>query len=122
MNLFRLAVVLAAAALWFAGLRLFLRSSMPTRKKVEWSVLLVLVGIAIGCALPSDQVWSRFLWVAASLPILAALDVLVLRSGHGIGFWIRACGFEVCTVFAAGIITRFLLDIAGIAAIISRGG
>jgi hypothetical protein len=28
------------------------------------------------------------------LPLLGALDVLLLRSGRSAWFWIRACGFE----------------------------
>lgn len=120
--LFRLAVVLSASLLWFAGLRLFLRSNLSRRRKLAWSAFLVIVGIGIGFALPSTQIWSKFLWLIVVLPILAAIDVLVLRSGHGLAFWIRACGFEVCTVFAAGIVTRYVLDSAGVAAVIARAG
>ena len=49
--------------------------------------------------LPLSQVWTKFLLLIVILPVLGLADVLLLRSGRGLSFWIRACGFEVCTVF-----------------------
>jgi hypothetical protein len=50
------------------------------------------------------------------LPALALADVLLLRSERGVSFWVRACGFEVVTVFAAAAAARLLVDLAGAAA------
>ncbi|TMQ70046.1 MAG: hypothetical protein E6K81_13500 [Candidatus Eisenbacteria bacterium] len=55
----------------------------------------------MSAALPLGQLWSKFLLLLAILPLLAAADVWLLRSGRGFTFWVRACGFEVGTVFAA---------------------
>jgi glucose-6-phosphate-specific signal transduction histidine kinase len=112
----RSAVLIGAGALWVAGLRLFLRSDLARARKVRWTAVLVFVGIGIGVVLPLAQVWSRFLLVLLILPILSLADVFVFRSGRGIGFWIRACGFEVCTVFAVAAAARLLLDLTGVAA------
>ena len=115
--LVRIAIVVGAVAVWVAGLRLFLQSGLSRRKKVRWTALLVLVGIGIGAAVPLSQVWSKFLLLIVILPALGLADVLLLRSGRGLSFWIRACGFEVCTVFGAAAAARFLLDLAGAAAL-----
>jgi hypothetical protein len=53
------------------------------------------------------------------LPVLGLADVLLLRSGRGLSFWIRACGFEVCTVFGVAAAARVLLDLAGATALAS---
>ena len=116
----RLGVVLGASILWLAGLRLFLRSDLSGRRKVAWSAFLLLVGIGIGVVLPLAQVWTKFLLLIAILPVLGAADVWLLRSGHGVSFWIRACGFEVCTVFAAAAVARYLFDLAGVTALVTR--
>lgn len=50
--LIRLLVLLAAAALWLAGLRLLLREDLSRRKKVTCSAFLVLVGIGVGVLPP----------------------------------------------------------------------
>lgn len=112
----RIAIVVAAGVVWFAGLRLFLQSDLSRARKVGWTAFLVLVGIGIGVVLSLTQVWSKFLLLIVILPALGLADVLVLRPGRGLSFWIRACGFEVCTVFAAAAAARFLLDLVG------RGG
>jgi hypothetical protein len=112
----RIVLVVGAAALWFAGLRLFLRSDLSRARKVGWAALLVIVGIGIGLVLPPGEVWRRFVLLILILPVLGLADVLLLRSGRGISFWIRACGFEVCTVFGAAAVARYLLDLAGAAA------
>jgi hypothetical protein len=105
--------------LWLSGLRLFLRTDLSRRRKIGWSAFLVLVGVGVGAVLPLEQVWSKFLWLLAILPVLGAADVFLLRSGRGLSFWIRACGFEVCTVFAAAAGARYLLDLAGVAPLVS---
>jgi hypothetical protein len=116
--LFRVAVVLAAGLLWFAGLRLFLQSDLSRNRKVGWTSFLVLVGITIGVVLPLSQVWRKFLLLLAILPVLGLADVLLLRSGRGLSFWTRACGFEVCTVFGAAAAARYLLDLSGVGALV----
>jgi hypothetical protein len=76
----------------------------------------VLVGIGIGVVLPLRQVWSKFLLTIVIVPVLGLADVLLLGSRRGLSFWIRACGFEVCTVFAVAAAARLLLDVTGVAA------
>ena len=66
--------------------------------------------------LPSSQVWSTFSLLIVLLPAFGLVDVLLLRSKRGVRYWIRACGFEVCTVFGAAVAARFFLDFAGVAA------
>jgi hypothetical protein len=116
--LVRIAIVVGAGVVWFAGLRLFLQSDLSRTRKVGWTAFLVLVGIGIGVVLPLSQVWSKFFLLIVILPVLGLADVLLLRSGRGLSFWIRACGFEVCTVFGAAAAARFLLDLAGAAALV----
>jgi hypothetical protein len=111
----RVALVLAAAVLWFAGLRLFLQSGLSRSRKVGWAGFLLLVGIGIGVVLPLSQLWNKFFLLILILPALGLLDVWLLRSGRGLSFWIRACGFEVCTVFGTAAVMRFFLDLAGVA-------
>ena len=108
-------IVAAAAVLWIAGLRLFLKSDLSPVRKAGWTVFLVLVGIGIGILLPLSGIWSRFLLVIVVLPLLGAADVFLFRSGRSLSFWVRACGFEICTVFGAAAATRLLLDLAGAA-------
>lgn len=116
--LVRIAIVVGAGVLWFAGLRLFLQSDLSRTRKLGWTAFLVLVGIGIGVVLPLSQVWSKFFLLIMILPVLGLADVLLFRSGRGVSFWIRACGFEVCTVFGAVAAARFLLDLAGAAALV----
>lgn len=117
--LVRVALVIGAGVLWFAGLRLFLRSDLSRTRKVGWTAFLVLVGIGIGVVLPLSQVWSKFLLLILILPALGLADVLLLQSGRGLSFWIRACGFEVCTVVGVAAAARFFLDLAGVAALVT---
>ncbi|MEX1185976.1 MAG: hypothetical protein WEA80_05245 [Gemmatimonadaceae bacterium] len=98
------------------GLRLFLRSDLSRRKKVAWTVFLLLAGFGIGLLLPLAELWSKFLVLVVILPALGLADVWLLRSGRSLSFWIRACGFEVCTVFGTAAATRLLLDLAAAAA------
>ncbi len=114
----RTALLVGAGVVWFAGLRLFLQSGLSRTKKVEWTALLILVGIGIGIVLPLRDVWIKFVLLIVILPVLGLADVLLLRSGRGLSFWICACGFEVVTVFGAAAAARFLLDLAGAAALV----
>jgi hypothetical protein len=117
--LVRVAIVVGAGVVWFAGFRLFLQSDLSRARKVGWATFLVLVGIVIGVLLPVNHLWSMFLLLIVISPLLGLADVLLFRSGRGLSFWIRACGFEVCTVFGVATATRFVLDHAGLAAFVS---
>lgn len=116
--LVRTIILAGSGILWFAGLQLFLQSGLSRRKKVGWTAFLFLVGIAIGVVLPISQIWSKFLLLILIIPVLGLADVSLFRSGRGFSFWIRACGFEVCTVFGAALFARLLLDLAGVAAFV----
>jgi hypothetical protein len=116
--LVRIALVIGAGVLWFAGLRLFLQSGLSRARMVGWTALLGLVGVGIGVVLPLSQLWSKFFLLILILPVLGLVDVLLLKSGRGLSFWIRACGFEVCTVFGAAAAARVLLDLVGAAALL----
>jgi hypothetical protein len=94
-QLARVAFVIGATLLWFAGLQLILQSGLSRRRKIGWAGFLLLVGIATGVLLPLSQLWSKFSLLILILPALGLFDVLLLRSGRGLSFWIRACGFEV---------------------------
>lgn len=117
--LVRIAVVAGAGVVWIAGLRLFLQSDLSRTRKLGWTAFLLLVGTGIAIVLPLSQVWSKFFLLILILPVLGFADVLLLRSGRSLSFWIRACGFEVCTVFGAAAAARYLLDLAGVAALIT---
>ena len=117
-SLLRIAIVIGAGLVWFAGLRLFLQSDLSRPRKVGWTAFLILVGIGIAVVLPLSQVWRKFFLLILILPLLGLADVLLLRSGRGLSFWIRACGFEVCTAFGAAAAARLLLDLAGVLALI----
>jgi hypothetical protein len=114
----RIAILAGAGVVWFAGVRLFLESDLPRTRKVAWTAFLVLVGIGIGVVFPLSQVWRKFCLLIVILPVLGLADVLLLRSGRGLSFWIRACGFEVCTVFGAAAAARFALDLLGVEALV----
>ncbi len=101
--------IAASVVLWVAGLRLFVKSTLSPRHKIVWTLCLVLVGIAIGALLPLAQIRSRMLLLLAIVPILALVDVMLLRSRRGLSFWIRACGFEIVTVFGTAALTRIAL-------------
>ena len=111
-------IVVSAGLLWFAGLRLFLHSELSRSRKVAWTAILLLVGTGIGIVFPLSQVWSKFLLLIVVLPVLGLADVWLLRSRRGLSFWIRACGFEVCTVFGAAAAARFSFDFANLAALL----
>lgn len=118
-SLVRITIVIGAGVVWLAGLRLFLQSDLSRAKKLGWAAFLVLVGIGVGVVLPLSEVWGKFFLLIVILPVLGLADVLLLRSGRGMSFWIRACGFEVCTLFGAAASARFLLDVAGAAALVT---
>ena len=117
-SLVRIAIVVGAAVLWLSGLRLFAQSGLSPARKVGWATFLVVVGIGIGIVLPLRQVWIKFSLLVVILPVLAVVDVLLLRSRRGLSFWIRACGFEVCTVFGVAAAVRLLLDMVDTAALV----
>ncbi len=117
--LFGSIVLVASAILWISGLRLFLRAELSSRRKLAWTACLVGLGGVIGVLLSRPQVFQKFLILLALLPALGAIDVALRRSRRGLSFWIRACGFELGTVFGAAAATRILCDAAGIAAILA---
>jgi hypothetical protein len=116
--LFRFGILVAGAVLWLTGLRLFIGAELPRPRKVGWSACLVVTGALIGLLLSRAQVWEKYLILLALLPLLAAADVFLLRSGRRLSFWIRACGFELGTVFGVAGVTRFLCDTVGLSALL----
>jgi hypothetical protein len=116
--LVRITLVIGAGVLWFAGLRLFLQSELPRTRKVGWTAVLIVGGIGIGVVLPLGQLWNKFLVLILILPVLGLVDVLLLKFGRGLSFWIRACGFEVCTVFGTAAVARVLLDLVRAAVLV----
>ncbi len=113
-------LLVVAAAFWVAGLRLFVRADMTRRWKLGWCGFLVLIGVAIGVVLPLGQLWRKFLLIMVLLPVIAVADVYLLRTRRGLSYWIRACGFEVGTVFAVAAAARVGLDAAGVIALVER--
>jgi len=97
--------------LWVAGIRLFLRSGLTRRKKVGWTAFLVAVGAGVGLLLPLSAIRGKFLLLLAALPLLALLDVKLAGSNRTFSFWLRACGFEICTVFGSAAILRWCLGL-----------
>ena len=61
---------------------------------------------------------SMALCLAVILPVIGLADALLLRSRRGFLFWIRACAFEICTVFGVAATARLLLDMTGVAALV----
>ncbi len=104
-------VLVATTALWSAGLWLFLHAGMTTRRKVSWVGVLVVVGVFAGLVLPLPDLWTRFLWLMAIVPVVAVADVFLVRASRGLTYWIRACGFEVVTTFSVAAVTRFVLGL-----------
>jgi hypothetical protein len=116
--LFRSVVLIASAILWLSGLRLFLHATLSRRRRLVWTACLVATGGIIGLLLSRSQVWEKFLILLALLPALGLADMLLLRSRRGWSFWIRACGFELGTVFGMASITRLVCDKAGIVGVL----
>ena len=97
--------------LWVSGVWLFVHSGLRPSRKAFWSLFLVAVGVAIGLLLPLVAIRNRFLVLLLLLPILALIDIKLARSNRTFLFWVRACSFEVCTVFACAALTRFVLGL-----------
>jgi len=95
--------------LWASGVWLFSHSGLAPRKKALWAVFLAALGVAVGLLLPLVAIRNRFIVLLALLPVLALLDLKLARSHRTLLFWVRACSFEVCTVFACAALTRFAL-------------
>lgn len=108
-------ILVACAIFWAVGLRLFLRSELSSSRKLTWTAFLAMVGGAIGALLPLHEISYRFVIVLCALPLLGIADVLLLHSRRSFSFWLRACGFEVCTVFAVATLIRMFLDCRGVA-------
>jgi hypothetical protein len=96
--------------LWFSGAWLFARSGLARRRKVAWTFFLLGIGAVVGLLLPLDGIRDRFLIVLALVPVLALIDIRLAKSNRTFSFWLRACSFEVCTVFAFAALTRFALN------------
>lgn len=96
--------------LWINGLWLFLRSSLSRPRKAGWCVFLVFLGAAVGYLLPLPSIRNRFLVLLMVLPLLAIVDVKLARSNRRFSFWLRACSFELCTVFGSAALTRITFD------------
>jgi O-antigen ligase len=96
--------------LWASGVWLFIHSALSSSKKIGWVLFLIVCGIAIGFVLPLAGIRNRFLVLLAVLPLLAVVDIGLARSNRRFFFWLRACGFEVCTVFGCAAVTRLLQE------------
>ncbi len=98
--------------LWASGVWLFAHSALAARRRAFWAAFLAAVGVAVGLLLPLDAIRNRFLVLLALLPLLAFADLKLARSNRTFLFWLRACSFEVCTVFACATLTRLALSLA----------
>jgi len=96
--------------LWSSGLWLFLFSSLSRPRKTAWVAFLVALGVAVGYGLSFSSIRNRFLVLLAALPLLAMVDVKFAKSDRRFSFWLRACSFEICTVFGSAALTRITLD------------
>ncbi len=96
--------------LWVNGLWLFLRLSLSRPRKTAWAVLLVCLGGAVGYLLPLRSIRNRFLVLLVALPVLAIVDVKLAKSNRRFSFWLRACSFEICTVFGSAALTRITFE------------
>lgn len=96
--------------LWASGFWLFLRSSLSHARKTAWAVFLVSIGIAVGYVLPLPSIRNRFFVLLMVLPLLAIVDVKLAKSNRRFSFWLRACSFEICTVFGSATLTRIAFD------------
>ena len=99
------------ALLWASGAWLFAHSGLTARKKTLWALFLVCIGVVVGLLLPLSAIRNRFLILMALLPVLALVDLKLAKSKRTFLFWVRACSFEVCTVFACAVLTRLVLTL-----------
>jgi hypothetical protein len=106
--------------LWVLGLQLYLRAEYSLRDKFIWTGVLILVGVTIGLLLPAPSIRGKFILLLLTLPIVAAVDLVFLRPARTLSFWLRACGYEVCTVFGVAGLTRLILGAIAIAPILAR--
>ncbi len=97
--------------LWAAGLVLFVRSPLSPTRKALWFLMLIAVGLFMGAVLPFGSIRDKFVLVLVLLPLLAFADVKLMRSDRGLLFWLRACGFEICTVFAVAATVRHAFNL-----------
>lgn len=105
------AVFLAVlCVLWAIGMSLFVRASLTRSRKTVWTLLLVTAGIAVGVVLPFDAIQNRYFLLVLLLPVLALIDIKLSRSNRSFLFWLRACLFEISTVFLAATLTRSALE------------
>lgn len=111
--------LIAGALLWVPGLRVFLRSELSTGHKIVWTSFLFAVGVAIGALLAGPSIWHKFVRLLVVLPVLAALDLAFLKPRRTLSFWLRVCGYEVCTVFGVASLTRIVLNRLGISPLLS---
>lgn len=114
------ALLADSGGLWFAGLRLFLRSTLPRNRKLTWSAFLLLVGGRVGFPVPGAQVWSEFLLVLANAAASCPCGRVAAPVGTRVVVLVRACAFEVCTVFGAAGVARALFDVARIIPFLER--
>lgn len=96
--------------LWASGIWLFVHSPLSRARKIGWAALLVAIGLGIGALLSLPQIRDRFLILLVALPVLALVDVWLARSNRSFAFWVRACAFEICTVFGCAALARLALD------------
>ncbi len=98
-----------APLLWASGAWLFVRSPLPRGKKICWTLFLIAIGLAVGAFLPLPGIRNRFFVLLLLLPALALIDIRLARSNRTFSFWVRACAFEVSTVFGCAAAFRLLL-------------
>lgn len=115
----QVATLISGALLWALGLRLFLRTELSTHRKIVWTAFLIAVGLAIGALLPAPSIGRKFILLLVALPVVAALDLAFFKPRRTLSFWLRACGYEVCTVFGVAWLARALLDRLAIAPLLS---
>jgi hypothetical protein len=96
--------------LWVSGLWLFLSSSLSRPRKTAWATFLVSLGVLVGYLLPLPSIRNRFLALLMALPLLAIVDVKLAKSNRRFSFWLRACSFEICTVFGSAALTRITFE------------
>jgi hypothetical protein len=107
----QIVAVVVGILLWPLGLAVFLRSELSGRRKIIWTGVLITVGLAIGALLPAPSIVRKFIAMIIALPVFAVVDLAFLKPRRTLSFWIRACGYEVCTVFGVAWVARALIDL-----------